>query len=292
MFNVALLTAAHLPNGGVDTPLLQDALGALGTESALARWDNSSEDWRRYDLVLLHTPWDYSNDPQRFLMTLQTIGASTTMVNPFRTVQWNHDKRYLVALAREGVPVPPSVAVSWPPTTRVKQELRQILGRSEVVVKPVVGAGGRGARLFQTLDEALHDSDAYHAGSVHLFQEFVPEIMSGEYSAVFFDGVLSHAALKTPGRREFRVQEHFGGSVTSCTLPADHRRFAEGVADLAPGETTYARIDFTVAADGRPRLMELEVVEPDLFLRTCPEAAERMATALHRRLESIRKGTV
>ena len=122
----------------------------------------------------------------------------------------------------------------------------------------------------------------------YLVQAFVPEIArDGEWSLLFFDGVYSHAVLKRAASGDFRVQSQFGGSVEALEPPAEllssARDALAAVAALGFRDHAYARVDGVVVG-GRFRLMELEMIEPALFLAQRPDAAERFANVLRQRL--------
>ena len=118
-----------------------------------------------------------------------------------------------------------------------------------------------------------------------LVQPFVPELLSeGEWSLLFFGGRYSHAVLKRPARGDFRVQEEFGGlALGGRGLPRRSSRRRSRALEAAGQDTLYARVDGVVRA-GRLEVMELELVEPSLYLEPCPGAAERFADALIERL--------
>ncbi|HET6211998.1 MAG TPA: hypothetical protein VFE14_03890, partial [Micromonosporaceae bacterium] len=155
--------------------------------------------------------------------------------------------------------------------------------RSRLVIKTVVSAGGRRAWLAETPEQARAVLLREAPNEPALVQAYEPAIVdSGEYSAIFLAGELSHAVLKLPQRGEFRVQEHFGGRTEAVQGARWMAEYGRRVLDELPEVPGYARVDFVVDAAGEPKLMELELIEPDLFLRYAPESYSRLADLLLR----------
>lgn len=233
------------------------------------------------DVLVVRSTWGYQHHvPQfaRWLVDLDHLGIPVW--NPPHLLRWNVVKDYLRDLERAGIAVTPTEWVEGkaPSLTSVLEEK----GWDSAVVKPIISASGH--RTFRTTrDSAGHDGDKYHdalsTGAI-MIQPFLPEIAAeGEWSLVFLAGVFSHAVLKRPGDGGFLVQPEHGGSTTPAMPPprlVDDAALALGA---APGNTLYARVDGVRRGD-RLVLLELELLEPDLFFRFGPGAAERFADAL------------
>ena len=204
-------------------------------------------------------------------------------------LRWNADKRYLLALQAQGVDIIPMRVA---PGRELQALLTGMQGR-DVVVKPAVSGGAwhtvRGVVGAPDFAQAIA---ALPAELDFLVQDFVPGIVAdGEWSLLFFDGRYSHAVIKRPARGDYRVQSQHGGSVEAAEpTPAmidSAQRVLSATAALGYPDIAYARVD-GVMVDGRFRLMELEVIEPALFLAGRPDAAERFAGHLQDRLAAIR----
>ena len=240
-------------------------------------WDEI--DPRAAGLVCLRSTWDYHRRWPEFRRWIAGFGSGPARLwNPAETLAWNADKAYLRELAAAGVTVP---ATRWyEPGERPDCEaFLRAAGVSRAVLKPRISATAfathvvdPGTRLTEAEWQPLEV-----AGS--LLQSFVPEIGEGEASLVFLDGDFSHAVHKRPAPGEFRVQRDFGGRVTVHEPSTALRGFAERVLEAAPCPWVYARVDAVETSRG-PTLMELELIEPDLFLATRPDAAQRLARAL------------
>lgn len=278
---VALATAARLPQGAEDAAVLIDAVEHEGGRAETVIWTDQSIDWSMYDIAMLHSPWDYSGQVEKFLAWIDEISVQTNLVNPASLVHWNADKSYLIDLAAAGVEISPSAFFSRGQDITVPA-LEDRFGTSkEFVLKPSVGAGGRRiSRLASTQDVvAMARSEmADEPCIVQLFEQSIKS--SGELSAIYVDGAVTHAVQKKAAANEFRIHERYGGDTTAIFLQAWMTTFAENVVARLPERARIARIDFVVPEDRPPIVMEVEVIEPDLYLRTSLSGCRQVARLL------------
>ena len=241
-------------------------------------WD-ANEDWAAADLVMVRTPWDYFHRLGEFLAWTDRVASVTRLVNPATVLRWNTHKRYLLDLRDRGVPIVSTVFLprgTCPPGPSSLASIASLL-----VVKPAVDIGAFGAMRADATDPTLarHLSGLLQRGDV-LVQPFIPSIQDrGEVSLVFAGGLYSHAVRKVPKPGDYRVQSHHGGRVLLHAPSDEEIHMARAALDAAPAPCAYARIDLVSTADG-PRLMEMELVEPELFLPLARESAGRFADAL------------
>lgn len=283
---VAFITASFLPSLYEDDRLAATALVARGVNVTPVIWDTSSpQALSRYDAVVMRSPWDWFQRRDQFRAFLSSLAAVSTLVfNPPEVLAGFADKRYLLDLARQGVPVVPTVVLSQSELDGIPRMMEE-QGWNEAVLKPAFSAGAYDTyrfprhRAMEVVGEAvsLEDSERW------LVQPFVPDILRGELSFVFFDGVFSHAVKKVPPSGEWRVQELHGGLVEPIEVSDDEVSQATAMLRKATPSTLYGRVDCVVIA-GQLTLMELELIEPELFFRFEPQAASRFADALMRRL--------
>ena len=282
---LALATCAHLPGIHPDDAHLATELIRLDIEPVSCTWSDPAVEWSSFDAVLIRTTWDYFQRYEEFLDWLDRLPVPT--INNTPLLRWNSDKRYLLELAQLGVDIVPCHIVS----AAGLPELLDAMTGQDLVVKPTVSGGAwntvRGIVGDPGFGRALSALPPTHD---YLVQAFVPEIArDGEWSLLFFDGVFSHAVLKRAAVGEFRVQSQFGGSIEHIEPDAAMRACAKqalaAVGALGHPDHAYARVD-GVVVDGRFRLMELEMIEPSLFLGARPEAAARLAGTLRRRLDA------
>ncbi len=282
MSRVAIATSRAIEDP--DSALLLDALGDLGVRAELGVWDDPSIEWGHFDLVVIRSTWDYTARRSDFLAWAK---ARRHLANPYAAVEYSSDKHYLVDLARHGVAIIPSHFCD------VGKKPRLFDG--DVVVKPAVGAGSMDAARFGPLE---HDAALAHVHLLHasgrdaLIQPYVDSVDAiGERALIFIDGAYSHAMTKGAmlnvtelDRSRLYRRERMSladGEADAITF-AQHVLEVKGFADLL-----YARVDLVATATGW-ELMELELVEPSLFLTFDPPAAARLAKAIARRMREGR----
>ncbi|MEU6102194.1 ATP-grasp domain-containing protein [Streptomyces flaveolus] len=267
---IALVTCRPGPQVSVDRdlPVLVAALRDAGVGASVEVWDDDAVDWGGFDLVVIRSTWDYSWRAAEFTAWAEACGKVTRLANPAAVVRWNTDKRYLGELAAAGVPVVPTRYTG--PGDPV-----DLPGDHEYVVKPTSGAGARFAARY-TPDRhatAVRQVERMHAdGFTAMVQPYVRSIdTAGERALQYVGGELLHASRKgavlTPGTPyDERKVAHPGLEPWKAT-PAE-RAVAERALAAVPGapELLYARVDLVDGEDGLPRVMELELVEPNLFL--------------------------
>lgn len=282
--DLALVTATRMPKPDPESGLLVDALAELGVRATIHAWDQPC-DWSQFPLVVSRTPWDYFHRVDEFLHWARGVAAITELLNPLPTIAWNAHKSYLLDLAAAGVPIVPTVLVG---RGAGAEERDAALSRfSEAVIKPAVAGGALDALHVDAIVDA--DVAAAHLGRLlaekdALVQPFMAGIQSdGETSLIFFDGQLSHAIRKVPAAGDFRVHQHYGGTVLHHTPSPAELTVATAALAVAPAATGYARIDMVPGSSG-PAVMEAELIEPELFLGSDPAAPGRYARCLARRL--------
>jgi glutathione synthase/RimK-type ligase-like ATP-grasp enzyme len=278
---IALATsAAHPELHEHDLPLV-DALRATGLDPVAEVWTDPSVDWSAYDAVLLRSVWDYHIRYDEFTEWLGLVDkADVPVFNDSGLVRWNADKRYLVELRERGVAIVPSQVAAGDCLSEVVAGL----DGQEIVIKPTVSASAhhtvRGVAGSEELSRAMDDLP----DTVYLVQPFVPEIVTdGEWSLMFIDGEHTHAVVKRPAAGDYRVQMMFGGESTLTDPSPAVLESAQAALEAAGPPPLYARVD-GVVVNGRFLLMELELIEPYLFLPEFPEATDKLAAAVARRV--------
>lgn len=264
-----------MPKPDLESHLLLEILERRGVSARLVPWD-STYDWTATDVVVIRSPWDYFERLDEFLEWTQKVESITRLANPSTVVRWNTHKGYLLDLAAADVAIVPTRLLPRG-TIDVPTEL---LPDGELVVKPAVSVGAIGALRSRSDDPrtADHIVDLARNGDV-LVQPFISSVLdSGETSLMFAGGRLSHAVRKVPAQGDYRVQDHHGGTVEPHQATPDEIALAEAALAVAPSSTTYARVDLVSTGRG-PVVMELELVEPALFLDADPQAAENFVDA-------------
>ena len=289
MLRCAYLTLNDSTGFVVDDELSYAPLATLGWRVEAISWRTPSVDWRLYDAVVIRSTWDYIADPDAFLAVLAEIGRTgTPLFNSLDLVRWNIRKTYLRDLGQRGVPVVPTI---WRERL-LPNELVALLdevGSHEVVIKPVVGLNAHGVfrvNVQSAGQQTFADLDSHYAKRELMVQPFLSHVIrEGEFSLFYFNGELSHAILKTPKPDDFRVQEEHGGVIRAIQAESGLREAGDAALRALDSVPLYARADFVRANHGDGFwLMELELIEPSLYLRMDVDAPERFAEALHKRV--------
>ncbi|HXV41256.1 MAG TPA: hypothetical protein VD701_09865 [Steroidobacteraceae bacterium] len=281
MKRVAFLTLAERGDFVIDDDLAIAPLAERGIEVETIPWNEPDADWARYALVVVRSTWDYQHHAGEFVATLEQIESVTRLCNSAAIARWNMRKTYLRELAGKGVPTVPTI---WRDGLARGGLLTLFdeLGSDEAVIKPVMSGNAEGAWRVdrQRAKDLAGVIEAYFHGRPLMMQAFEQAIVSeGEFSLIYMGGAYSHAILKVPKAGDFRVQEEHGSDVRSVT-PEPALRATSDAAMAAVGERLlYGRADL-VRHGEEFRVMELELVEPALYLRMDPGAPARFADAI------------
>ena len=279
---IALASCTEFPRGlGGETDLPELLAERGGAEAVWAIWDDPAVDWGAFDLVVVRCTWDYPEHLDAFRAWVQATAMTSEVVNPPRIILGNLHKGYLSDLGPDAVPtivVPAGMTIDL-----------DALGWPSVVVKPAVAVGGNGAVRGAT----QHDLDALTLaprGAVDVVvQPYLDRVeRDGETSIVCLDGQPTHAVRKKPAVGEFRIHEHRGGTAELIPLQPDLADLASRILDRLPLQPAIARVDLLPYED-RAYVMELELVEPYLWLELAPAAAYRLADSLVRRADLARR---
>jgi glutathione synthase/RimK-type ligase-like ATP-grasp enzyme len=274
----------YLP--GVDVGLAE-ALGTLGFETATPSWDDPDVDWARFDLIVLRTPWDAVYTPVAFVDWTRRSSTVRPVWNGPDVVDWNMHKRYLLEVEAAGVPIVPTLLSEAGSTESLRSHMRR-LGSRQVVVKPAIDAGGEHLlRVTETNTQAgeQHLGELLAAGDV-LIQPFLSSVLTaGELSVVGLNGAIRYAVRKRPATGEVRIHPEYGGLVEEFPLTTELRDLASRALAVVKHDWLYARVDLLQADDGSWVVGEVELIEPDLYLRFVPGSAEQVAAAIVERAE-------
>ncbi|WP_225821132.1 ATP-grasp domain-containing protein [Streptomyces naphthomycinicus] len=270
------------PSKDTDLPVLVRALRDAGARAEARYWDDPEADWGGYDLVVIRSTWDYSWRAAEFAAWVERTGTLTRLANPAPVVRWNSDKRYLGELAAAGVPTVPTRYLA-------PGEPADLPAGHEFVVKPTSGAGARFAARYTPAehDTAVRQLARMHAeGFTAMVQPYMPGIdVRGERALQFFGGRLLHASWKgavlTPGTPYDADKVAHPGLERWQPTDAELAVAEKALTAVPDGSALlYARVDLVDGDDGEPRLMELELVEPNLFLWLHPDSLPRVTEAI------------
>jgi glutathione synthase/RimK-type ligase-like ATP-grasp enzyme len=279
-----IATCRPLPEPDVDEDLLLEALAARGIKARMAAWNDPREDWGAPVPTLLRSTWDYIHDLPAFEDWIARAAAAAPLWNPADVLRGNLHKRYLLELAARGVAVVPTDLVERGTAGSLADRLAA-RGWRDVVLKPAVGAGSFETHRFTAGADAAAESLFARLVATRdmLIQPYQASVEAhGERALVWIDGAFTHAVRKSPRFAD-------GVEQVSAALPLSAAERTVGEAALAPlaGRLLYARVDVAPDAAGSPQVMELELVEPSLFLLQAPVALQRLVEGVERRLGNL-----
>ncbi|MFO0912010.1 MAG: hypothetical protein U0795_03560 [Pirellulales bacterium] len=302
MIDVALLTESryvgsvaadgdwYLRNILEDDRLLAESLSRHGIRATRVDWSDPDVDWSSFPISVFRSTWDYFHRWDEFQRWLADVQHHTTLCNSPPLIAWNVDKHYLRDLAERGIPVVTTRYIERGST----ESLRQLLdstGWDHAVLKPCISGAARHTYRIDRSNCAQHEPilrELLQAESMMLqpFQRHV--VQQGEDTLIVFEGSYSHAVRKIAKPGDFRVQDDFGGTVHTHHPTAEQIELAERAMAACPELPAYGRVDMIVDDAGQLAVMELEIIEPELWLRRDPPSADRFAAAIAERLGKMR----
>jgi glutathione synthase/RimK-type ligase-like ATP-grasp enzyme len=248
--------------------------------SVEARPWNDAGDLSAFDLVMPLVAWGYHQNPERWHALLDRLESEQVPVlNPVPLLRWNSDKRYLAELGEKGIATIPTRLVEaidedW--LARARDEFGD-----ELVIKPPVSAGADGTHRLGGKDPLPADAH----GRAMMVQPFLRSVAEeGEYSILIFSGRFSHAIVKRPRAGDYRVQPHLGGTEDPCAPPAGSIELAQAALAAAPAEAIYARVDMVRDNSGSLAIIELELIEPSLWLQHAPDGGQAFVRSIREAL--------
>ena len=281
---VALPGDWYLGNILEDDGLLQNELERQGISSVRVDWARKDMDWSQYKCVVFRTTWDYFDRFEEFSQWLDDVSKQTKLCNPYSMIKWNMDKHYLKDLESKGIPVTPSRFVEKGSTVNIEDEILKS-GWHELVIKPCVSGAARhtyrvnklNAKAIETVVNKLLKYESF------VYQPFLESVLTqGEDTLMLFDGKFSHAIRKLAKPGDFRVQDDHGGTVHDYQPDAEQIEFAEKAMAVCSTLPSYGRVDMVRDNQGKLALMELEMIEPELWLRKHPPSAKLFAESIAR----------
>ncbi len=262
--------------------LLLEALLAQGLRCKRIAWDDPDFEWATTRYVLFRSTWDYYYRKDEFLNWLDLVSQKTNLINSENLIRWNIEKHYLIDLQKKGVHIAPTFIIA-PGSNENLASLSEKYQLQEFVLKPVFSGAAR--HTYKINSDSLKNHESTFAALIKeeplMLQAFQHRIVSeGEKSLMFFYGVYSHAVLKVAKAGDFRVQDDFGGSVYDYYPTEAEIQFARKTLAACPELPVYARVDLFNDNQSQIALAELELIEPELWFRNKPEAAQLLAKTI------------
>ncbi|MDB2437296.1 hypothetical protein N9W89_01155 [Hellea sp.] len=268
---------------------LVPAFAAQGMALDFIRWREAAGRADDYDAMLPLFVWDYfEGNEAAFTAEMAKVDARTKLFNNYKTLKWNADKAYLEDLEDKGAPVISTLTVVRVTETNVARAF-ETLGTDTLVIKPQVGGGAWRQVLYKKGDPFPSKEVLPPKGA--MIQAFLPSVVEeGEYSFLYFGGKFSHGLIKRPKKGDYRIQSLYGGTEETYEPSPQERASARAVLNALDFTPLYARVDLLRGRDGKLKLIELEMLEPYLYLAHADgeagenKGAQRLAQALAKRL--------
>ncbi|MFA6456875.1 MAG: hypothetical protein WCW40_08645 [Bacteroidota bacterium] len=264
--------------------LIQTALEQNGFRVHRIDWTNKRFDWSDTTAVLFRAVWDYTQRYEEFQKFLNTVSTQTTLINPLKTILWNLDKHYLHDLQRRGINIPKTVYIEKGTHTSLEL-LHKEWKFADSILKPVMSAGARHTYRLNPNNRAEHEKifQQLISEEAMMLQPFLHSVMThGEVTLMVIGGKYTHAVLKKTKPGDFRVQDDYGGTVHAYSPTQVEIDFAETTVAACTPMPVYARVDLLQDENGNPAVSELELIEPELWFRFYPSAADRLAEEIQK----------
>lgn len=284
MKKVVFLTMDSLDGFVCYDDLLIEPLNKLGWSVEKISWRKANVDWNKFNAVIVRSTWDYQTDHLKFLKVLEEIDQSNAhLENSLSILKWNMNKLYLRDLEQKEIPVPPTI---WEKHFAAEESEKyfDLLNTDEIIIKPNISGNADDTFRLKRYDlkKFLPELKYFFNNREFMVQSFMSNIIDeGEYSLFNFGGQFSHAILKKPKEKDFRVQEEHGGILKSIN-PSEHLlETAKTILDKIEPHPLYARIDLVRIEGNQFALMELELIEPSLYFNMDSESPDRFANAFN-----------
>ncbi len=292
-FDIALLTESRYlapvnPNNYArniltEDLLMREALERKGLRVTRVDWADPDFDWTSTSAALFRTTWDYFDRFPEFTRWLDIVSTKTRLINPIELIRWNMDKHYLRDLDNKDIAIPPTRIIEKGEAITLR-ELYAETGWNDSVVKPTVSGGGRHTYRLHPENLADHESifQTLILNEAMILQPYLRSIETrGEVALMVIGGQFSHAILKRAKEGDFRVQDDFGGTVHPYTPTPEEIEFAEHVVSVCTPQPLYARVDLMFDNNDQPVVSELELIEPEMWFRFHPPAADVLAEIIY-----------
>ena len=293
MYDITILTDCRYVNPKktdwyIDQVLLEDkilidALSKKNLKVTKKDWADTSFNWKETKNVIFRTTWDYFDRFEEFFSWLKQTKSKTNFINSYEIINWNIDKNYLKELEKDGVNIAPTIFLKKGEKISLG-ELLSISKWKEAVIKPAISGAARHTYKINTKNYTEYEIifNQLTSNESMLFQKYLYNITDkGEISLIMIGGEYTHAVKKIAKKGDFRVQDDHGGKVEKYNASDLEIEFAHSCLKKCRYSPIYARVDIIYNNNNQPTLSELELIEPELWFRNCPESAELLASNLY-----------
>ena len=274
-----LETDAYISNVLREDELVINALEGKDLSVIKKDWNDPNFNWNNTRSVLFRSTWDYFDKFEQFKKWFDKTRNTCLMINSSETIEWNLDKHYLLDLKKHQIPIPNSEFIKRRSSVDLSL-LMQEKNWNEIVVKPTIS--GAAKNTYRLKKEDINQFDSTWKKLIYqedfIVQEFQNNVIKkGEVAMMVIGGKYTHAVLKKAKEGDFRVQDDFGGSIAKYSPSEKMVKLAEKCTGILSAIPSYARVDIIWDNSGDLAVSELELIEPELWFRLNPDAAQKLA---------------
>ena len=274
-----LETDAYINNVLREDELVINALEGKDLSVIKKDWNDPNFNWNNTRSVLFRSTWDYFDKFEQFKKWFDKTRNTCLMINSSETIEWNLDKHYLLDLQKHQIPIPNSEFIQRGSSVDLSL-LMQEKNWNEIVVKPTIS--GAAKNTYRLKKEDINQFDSTWKKLIYqedfIVQEFQNNVITkGEVAMMVIGGKYTHAVLKKAKEGDFRVQDDFGGSIAKYSPSEKMVKLAEKCTGILSAIPSYARVDIIWDNSGDLAVSELELIEPELWFRLNPNAAQKLA---------------
>lgn len=285
MKKIAFITSEDDPNLSKDDQLAIEPLHKLGYQVFPLIWDNPLDNVGVFDALIFRSCWNYHRKYSHFVRWVEQLKRlDIPIFNPVDISLWNLDKKYLIELKKKNILIPQTYLIHR--ATKIDADtiksIHEKISASHLVIKPSVSLNGHDTYLLPSQDDQAIINTLRSLPAEHdiLIQEFIPDIKSsGEISLIYFNNEFSHAIRKTPAQQEFRIHSEYGGSRSAFQPDSVLIQQGKKILETVGQTLLFSRVDVIETQNGAV-LIELEIIDPMLFLGYSSQAPQRFAEAV------------
>jgi len=298
-YDVVILTDSRYVNPKISNPyignvlmedgLVQEALESENLKTVKKDWNDSNFNWSKTKTALFRSTWDYFDQFSNFQKWLQYVNDKCILINSYQHITWNLDKHYLLDLKKWGLPVPESVFVNKRSNTILKNIATEKKW-NHIVIKPTISGAARHTYRLQNeeIENFQEEWGKLTKKEDFIVQEFQNNVIKkGEIALMLFGGEYSHAVLKKAKKGDFRVQDDFGGTVEIFNPSREIIELAEKSIKKLNPTPLYARVDIILDNNHQAAIIELELIEPELWFRFKKESAKKLGLMVKEFLNNL-----
>lgn len=281
--DLAILVSGEYVNPPYKDDLaLKEALERMGCSVHIIAWDDQDVDFGKYHTAIIRSCWDYDKKVSTFLNKVKEIDKQCLLLNPFSLVKENSDKRYLEKLKAKGVPIVPTLFMEK------IEELKNTFQSEYIIVKPTISASGRDTHRFHKEDLSAIEECCKEL-LLHkkvMIQPYISSVEKrGERSTVVIDGIPTFTMQKTPKEGGYLVHTHWGGTYVPAEPTKEDIDFLEKVIEALDQKPLYMRVDYVYDENDQQILLELEMIEPNLYLSQNEKGLNLLAEKLSKLIQ-------